>query len=68
MRFENPHLLWLLLVLPPAMLAFFVWTKRRKERLLAQFVEARLMPSLLAGVSAARQRWSHWLIIGAVMR
>ena len=38
MRFENPHLLWLLLVLPPALALFFWWASRRRQQLLAQFI------------------------------
>jgi len=67
MRFETPYLLWLLLVLPPALMAFYAWTQRRKTRLLSQFVEARLLPSLLTGVSAVRQRLSQGLILGAIL-
>ena len=55
MRFANPHLLWLLLVFPPALAAFFWWSWRERQRLLTQFVEARLLPNLLSGLSPARR-------------
>ncbi len=55
MRFEHPALLWLLLVLPPAMVVFFWWATRKRLSLLTQFVQARLLPGLLSGLSPARQ-------------
>ena len=55
MRFEHPALLWLLLVIPPAMIGFFWWAMRKRQSLLAQFIQARLLPGLLSGISPARQ-------------
>ncbi len=43
MNFANPHMLWLLLVIPPALLAFFWWAGRARQRLLTQFIQARLL-------------------------
>jgi len=56
MNFANPHMLWLLLVLPPALLAFFWWSARQRRQLLTQFIQARLLPGLTVGISAARQK------------
>jgi Ca-activated chloride channel family protein len=56
MRFEHPQILWLLLVLPPALLAFFWWATRSRQRLLVQFIEARLLSQLTVGISPARQK------------
>src|SRR5271154_567548 len=56
MRFEYPQLLWLLLVIPPALALFFWWTTRVRQRLLTQFVEARLLSQLTAGISPARRK------------
>ena len=56
MRFEHPNLLWLLLVLPAALAALFGFATRRKQKLLAQFVSARLLPALTAGISPARRK------------
>ena len=54
MRFGQPHLLWLLLVLPA--LALFFWrASRQRQRLLAQFIQARLLSALTVGVSPARR-------------
>src|SRR2546426_1241077 len=56
MPFANKHLLWLLLVIPPAMVAFFWWAWRARQRLVTQFIQARLLPGLTVGISARRQR------------
>lgn len=66
MRFANAHLLWLLLVIPPALLMFLWWAGRNKRVLLAQFVEPRLLKGLLAGVSPARARLRAGLLVSAV--
>ena len=56
MNFANPHMLWLLLAIPPALLAFFWWAGRTRQRLLTQFIQARLLPTLTVGISATRQK------------
>lgn len=66
MRFANPNLLWLLLVIPPGLLGFLWWSARRKRALLTRFIEPRLLDGLLAGVSPARRRVRHGLLAGAV--
>ncbi len=66
MRFEHPQILWLLLVVPPALALFFWWGERVKRRLLTQFVEARLLSSLTVGLSPARRKWRYVLVILAV--
>jgi Ca-activated chloride channel family protein len=66
MRFEYPHLLWLLLVVPLALGAFFWWGERVKRRLLTQFVEARLLAQLTVGLSPARRKLRYALVLAAV--
>ena len=66
MRFEHPNLLWLLLVLPPALALFFWWSERTRQKLLTQFVEARLLATLTAGISPARRKFRFSLIVAAV--
>jgi Ca-activated chloride channel family protein len=56
MRFENQNLLWLLLVLPPALAAFLWWALRQRQKLLTQFIQARLLPALTVGISPTRQK------------
>jgi Ca-activated chloride channel homolog len=66
MQFESKHLLWLLLVIPPAMILFFWWATRQKEKLLAQFIQTRLLAALTVGISPARRKIRFALLIFAV--
>ena len=65
MRFEHPHLLWLLLVIPPGLGVFFWWGERVKQKLLTQFVEPRLLTQLTAGLSPQRRKWKYILLVTA---
>lgn len=65
--FGAPKLLWLLLVFPPGMLIFFWWSWRVRQRLMAQFINSRLLPGLIAGVSSTRQKIRAALLIGAMI-
>ncbi len=56
MQFAAPHLLWLLLVIPPALAVFFWRALRTRQRLLAQFIQTRLLSALTVGVSPARRK------------
>src|SRR5271156_5459976 len=66
MRFEHPNLLWLLLVLPAALGAFFWWAERARQKLLTQFIEARLLSQLTVGMSPARRKLRMALLLPAV--
>jgi Ca-activated chloride channel family protein len=66
MQFANPHLLWLLLVLPPALALFFWWAARARQRLLAQFIQTRLLSALTVGVSPARRKLQFGCLVLAV--
>ncbi|MEI8291122.1 MAG: VWA domain-containing protein [Verrucomicrobiota bacterium] len=66
MRFEYPHLLWLLLLIPPALAAFLWWGEGMKRKLLVKFVEARLLESLTVGLSPTRRKWRNGLLVAAV--
>ena len=66
MNFEHGHLLWLLLVVPPVLVLFFWQAERTRQRLLAQFVEKRLLEKLTAGISPTRRKWRYALVILAV--
>lgn len=66
MSFAHPHILWLLLVFPPAMLAFFWWSWRKRQELMAQFIQSRLLPGLVSGVSPTRQKVQLACLLGAV--
>ena len=67
MTFANPHMLWLLLAIPPGLLAFFWWAGRTRQRLLTQFIQARLLPALTVGISATRQKISVGCLVLAVV-
>lgn len=56
MQFANPHLLWLLLVFPPALVAFSWWALHKRQLLMTRFIQARLLPGLVAGLSSSRQK------------
>ncbi|HUC83722.1 MAG TPA: VWA domain-containing protein [Candidatus Acidoferrales bacterium] len=66
MNFAHPQLLWLLLVLPPVLALFFWWGNRLRQKLLVQFVEARLLSSLTVGLSPMRRKIRFALVIVAV--
>ncbi|MGD0208232.1 MAG: VWA domain-containing protein [Verrucomicrobiota bacterium] len=66
MRFEHSQILWLLLVLPPALLAFFWWAMRSRQKLLEQFIQARLLSTLTVGISPARKKIRFGCLMFAV--
>jgi Ca-activated chloride channel family protein len=66
MRFEHSQFLWLLLVIPPVLAMFFWWGNRVRQKLLTQFLEARLLASLTVGLSPARRKIRFALVILAV--
>ncbi len=66
MRFEHPYILWLLLVVPPVLALFFWWALRARQKLLTQFIEARLLTPLTVGISPARRKIRFALLILAV--
>src|SRR2546425_115026 len=67
MTFAHPNVLWLLLAIPPAMLAFFWWSWRTHQRLVTQFIQTRLLPGLTVGISPARQKIRLACLILAVI-
>lgn len=66
MSFASPHMLWSLLVIMPALVLFFWWAWRERQRLMTQFIQARLLPGLISGISPTRQKLRLVLITGAV--
>ena len=67
MRFANREMLWLLLVTVPLLVWFLCWAWRRKQTLIAQFVQSRLLAQLTVGVSPLRQKIRLALVILAVI-
>ncbi len=56
MRFAHPQILFLLMPAGLILAAFMVWAWNKKQRLIREFVQERLLPQLTAGVSTARQK------------
>src|SRR5882724_2209269 len=54
MRFAHPQILSLLAVFPPLMLVFFWWSWHKRQQLITQFIQARLLSALTVGISPAR--------------
>ena len=53
MRFAHPQMLWLLAGTVPLLAWFLAWAWRKKQILIAQFVQSRLLAQLTVGVSPA---------------
>jgi Ca-activated chloride channel family protein len=66
MRFEHLQILWLLLVLPPALALFFWQAARARRKLLEQFIQARLLSTLTVGISPARKKIRFGCLVFAV--
>ena len=66
MTLAYPYFLWLLLVIPAALIVFFWWAMRERQRLMTQFINARLLPGLISGVSPTRMKVRFGLITVAV--
>jgi Ca-activated chloride channel family protein len=69
MRFEHPHLLWLLLLVVPGVILFFWWAQREKRRLLDRIINPRLFEQLAAGISPRLQtlRCYLWTAAAALL-
>ena len=66
MMFANPQMLWLLLVTLPLLTVFLWWAWRKKQSLIARFVQSRLLANLTVGVSPIRQKIRSALLVAAV--
>src|SRR5689334_17010877 len=66
MRFEYKYIAWLILAALPALALFFWWGERVRQRLLAKFVESRLLASLTVGISLTRRKIRYAFVIIAV--
>ncbi len=67
MTFANPQVLWLLLVFPPAMVAFFWWSARQRRQLMGQFIQDRLLSGLTVGLSTGRRKLRLAALVLAVV-
>ncbi len=66
MHFEHSQLLWLLLVVPPALMLFFRMASQARQKRREQFIQARLLSALTVGISPARRKIRFALLILAV--
>jgi Ca-activated chloride channel family protein len=66
MRCEHPQVLWLAVAAVPALAGFLFWSWRVKQKLVLQFVQARLLSSLTIGVSPAREKIRLALLVAAL--
>jgi Ca-activated chloride channel family protein len=66
MKFAQPQFLWVLLLALPLVTGFFYWSWRVKQKLIRQFVQARLLSTLTVGVSPGRQKFRLALLVAAV--
>ena len=66
MNFAAPQMFWLLLIVP-ALLVFFWWSWRVRQKLMAQFIQSRLLSGLIAGVSPTRQKIRALLILLSIV-
>ena len=53
-------------MIPPALALFFWWGEQARQKLLAQFIESRLLASLMVGLSPTRRKIRHALALLAV--
>jgi Ca-activated chloride channel family protein len=67
MQFANPNLLALLLLIPPSLIAFYWWSFKKRQTLRAQFIQSRLLPGLVLGISTTRQKLQLGCLVGAVV-
>src|SRR5882724_2434470 len=67
MTFAQPKMLFLLLALPPLLALFFSWSWRKRQVLMTQFIQARLLPNLTVGISPLRQKLQMACALGAVV-
>src|SRR5215472_16800621 len=63
MIFAHPQVLWLLAVFPPLMVLFFLWAGRKRQQLMTQFIQSRLLPGLTVGISTGRLRFRLGLLV-----
>lgn len=66
MKFAYLQMLWLLLVTVALLIWFLWWAWRKKQQLVAQFVQSRLLAQLTVGVSPLRLKIRLILLVVAV--
>lgn len=64
-RFAHPDFLYLLLILP-ALIAFYVYALIRKKKAIKKYGNPELLEALMPEVSLKRQHLKFWLLFGAI--
>ena len=64
-RFAHPEFLYLLFVLP-ALLVFYVYTRRLRRKALKRYGNPKLLAELMPEVSSKRHHLKFWLLFGAI--
>lgn len=64
--FASPQMFWLFAIFLLPLCVFLFWTWRTKQKLIAQFVQSRLLANLTVGVSQTRQKIRLGLFVAAV--
>ena len=64
-RFAHPEFLYLLFVLP-ALLVFYVYTRRLRRKALKRYGNPELLAELMPEVSSKRHHLKFWLLLGAI--
>ena len=63
MHWQHPYLRLLWLVVPPGLALFFWWRERARQRIVAQFIEPRLLSALTVGISPRRRKIRYILLV-----
>jgi Ca-activated chloride channel family protein len=66
LEFARPEYLWILALAVPLAAGAFYWSWRVKQKLIRQFVQARLFSTLTVGLSPARQKFRLVLLLAAL--
>lgn len=65
MQFGNLHYLWLMLLVP-ALIAFFIWAFRSRQHALEQFADRKLLDFLLQSTSRPKQILKSVLVVAGI--
>jgi len=64
--FGNPKMLWLVPIFCAALSMFFWWSSKKRAELMTRFIQARLLPGLVAGISPVRRKIRFACLVLAV--
>lgn len=67
MSFANTRMLWLMLGVVPLVAWFLWWTWRKRQEVIRQFVQHRLLAQLTEGVAPSKQKLRRVILVLAVL-